>query len=61
MHANVTMKMIEQKLEYIHHNPEKWKWNLVEDFTRYEHSSAGFYELGNRGNFDVVHYKELSK
>ncbi len=54
-------KMIEQKLEYIHHNPVNGKWNLVEDFTRYEHSSAGFYELGTRGNFDVVHYKELNK
>jgi REP element-mobilizing transposase RayT len=42
-------KMIEQKLDYIHHNPVKGKWSLVEDFTLYEHSSAGFYEVGMEG------------
>ena len=53
-------KMIEQKLDYIHHNPVKGKWNLVYDFTAYEHSSAGFYELGKPGNFEVLHYKDLN-
>ena len=28
-------KMIEQKLDYIHHNPLKGKWKLVDDFTTY--------------------------
>ena len=41
--------MIEQKLEYIHHDPAKGKWKLVDDFTKYPHSSAGFYELGSGG------------
>jgi hypothetical protein len=54
-----SQKMIEQKLDYIHHNPVRGKWSLVEDFTRYEHSSAGFYELDNVGNFKVTHYKDL--
>jgi hypothetical protein len=38
------LKMIEQKLEYIHHNPVRGKWSLVEDFTKYPHSSDAFYE-----------------
>lgn len=38
-----SVKFIEQKLNYIHHNPVKGKWNLVADFALYPHSSAGFY------------------
>ena len=34
---------IEQKLDDIHHNPVKDKWNLVDDFAQYPHSSAGVY------------------
>jgi len=54
-----TEKMLLQKLDYIHHNPVKGKWNLVEDYTLYEHSSAGFYETGKFGRFMVKHYKDL--
>jgi len=36
--------IIEQKIEYIHRNPCNKKWNLAEDFVKYEHSSAAFYE-----------------
>jgi REP element-mobilizing transposase RayT len=50
--------MVEQKLDYIHHNPANGKWSLVEDFTLYPHSSAGFYER-EQGNKYVTHYKEL--
>ena len=52
--------MIEQKLEYIHHNPVKGKWNLVDDFTNYIHSSASFYELGKPGIVQIKHYKDLN-
>ena len=52
-------KMIEQKLEYIHHNPVKGKWNLADDFTKYPHSSAAFYERGEVPNFSIMHYKEI--
>lgn len=52
-------KMIEQKLDYIHHNPVKGKWNLVDDFVMYPHSSARFYETESRGFWEVVHYKEM--
>ena len=37
-------KFLLQKFNYIHHNPVSGKWNLVNDFTDYEHSSASFYE-----------------
>jgi putative transposase len=39
-------KFFLQKLNYIHHNPINGKWNLVEDCTDYNHSSASFYESG---------------
>jgi hypothetical protein len=51
--------MLWQKLDYIHRNPVSGKWNLAPDFTKYPHSSAGFYELGVSGAVDVVHYKRL--
>lgn len=27
----------------------------------HEHSSAGYYELGRRGAFDVIHYDDADK
>src|SRR5689334_22020534 len=51
--------MLEQKLDYIHHNPVRGKWNLVDDFTKYPHSSAAFYELNEQGVEELVHYKDL--
>jgi REP element-mobilizing transposase RayT len=39
-------KFFNQKLRYIHLNPVRGKWRLVEDYRIYEHSSASFYELG---------------
>ncbi len=51
-------KMLEQKLDYIHTNPVKGKWSLVDDFTDYPHSSASFYEL-QKGNKFITHYKDL--
>lgn len=52
-------KMVWQKLDYMHRNPVSGKWKLADDFTTYAHSSAGFYELGIKGKFDIVHYKDL--
>jgi hypothetical protein len=40
----------------MHHNPVKGKWNLVNDFTLYPHSSAGFY-FGTEANV----YKRITK
>lgn len=36
-------EVIFQKMDYIHFNPVAGKWNLAEDFTLYEYSSASFY------------------
>ncbi|HEV7424111.1 MAG TPA: hypothetical protein VGO21_02890 [Candidatus Paceibacterota bacterium] len=44
----------DQKLKYIHLNPVRGKWQLVDDYTQYEHSSASFYEIG-----EVKRYKPL--
>jgi hypothetical protein len=53
-------KMVEQKLDYIHHNPVRGKWTLVDDFIQYPYSSARFYELGEvDSNVPLVHYKDL--
>ena len=48
-----------QKLNYIHYNPVKGKWNLAKDFVSYEHSSASFYEEGITSHFVPKHYKDL--
>lgn len=48
-----------QKLEYIHHNPVKGKWKMVDNYTCYEHSSATFYETGMSTHFIPTHYKDI--
>lgn len=48
-----------QKINYIHSNPIKGKWKLADDFTRYEHSSASFYETGVSVHFKPVHYIDI--
>ena len=40
--------MIEQKLDYIHESPCRWKREAVESPVDYQHSSAKFYITGNR-------------
>jgi len=47
------------KLNYIHLNPVRGNYKLVNDWREYEHSSAGFYELQQTNFFIPVHYKEL--
>ena len=53
------VRMVEQKLDYIHHNPTSGKWRLTDDFTKYHHSSAGYYELGDENKY-VTHYEDVS-
>jgi hypothetical protein len=52
-------KMILEKLDYMHQNPVSGKWNLVEEYTDYLHSSAKFYEFNKQGIYPVTHYKEI--
>ena len=55
----VTEKFIRQKLNYMHKNPVSGKWNLVENYLDYIHSSARFYDLEEEGICKVNHYQEL--
>lgn len=41
-----TVKTAGQKLDYIHNNPVKGKWQLATDYLGYRYSSARFYETG---------------
>ena len=49
-------EILETKIDYIHINPCKGKWNLVSDYVDYEFSSASFYETGKE-NVYLTHYK----
>lgn len=49
----------EQKLNYIHENPCRGKWNLAEQPWDYPHSSAKFYMFGEQGGYEVVSYAKL--
>ena len=48
-----------QILDYIHFNPVSPKWNLVDDFTTYKHSSACFYELNFQSEYKITHFKDI--
>ena len=52
-------KFLLQKLNYIHRNPVSGRWNLVKDYTDYEHSSASFYEMGIIKNFEPFDFRKL--
>jgi REP element-mobilizing transposase RayT len=41
-----SQKVVEQKINYIHGNPIKPKWNLAAEPQDYKYSSAGFYYTG---------------
>jgi len=58
----VTERFMIQKLNYIHFNPVRGKWNLAEDYRDYQHSSAGFYDGENTDDYKgypVIHYQEV--
>jgi hypothetical protein len=48
------VKTIEQKLGYIHMNPMRKKWQLVNNPSDYQYSSARFYETGVN-SFDFLY------
>jgi DNA phosphorothioation-dependent restriction protein DptG len=49
-----THKFMKQKLDYMHDNPCRGKWNLVTDVTEYVHSSAKFYLCNELGVYQVM-------
>ena len=56
-----TIKFAYQKLIYMHNNPNAGKWKLVEDITKYEHSSARFYISGKHAMYEVVDVEEIMR
>lgn len=54
-----THKYMKQKADYIHDNPCRGKWNLVNDVTAYDHSSARFYLTGSQAAYPETNYLEL--
>jgi len=52
-------KFFNQKMNYIHLNPVSEKWQLVNDFTEYEHSSASFYETGEVKKYEPLDFRLL--
>ena len=55
-----TNEYMQQKLNYMHDNPCKGKWNLVQAPVDYAHSSAKFYIIDEQGVYPVVNYGELA-
>ena len=49
-------EFVEQKLNYVHHNPVSGKWSIVDDWSKYPHSSAAYYEYGIQCKTPVTHY-----
>lgn len=49
-----------QKLDYMHENPCKGKWNLAAAPVDYEHSSARYYITGDQGVYEVFNYCGLA-
>lgn len=41
-----TQSVVEQKINYIHNNPVREKWNLADEPHLYKYSSASFYHTG---------------
>lgn len=54
-----TNKFIDQKLAYIHANPCRGIWNLVEEECEYKHSSAKYYSTGEHGVYAVTNFAAL--
>ena len=52
-------KFMKQKLDYMHENPCRGKWNLAPSPAEYEHSSARFYICGEHAAYPVTSYLEL--
>jgi len=54
-----TFEIIEQKLDYMHNNPCRGKWELAESPVDYIHSSAKYYITGEQGIYAITNYMDL--
>jgi REP element-mobilizing transposase RayT len=55
-----TKHFLDQKIEYIHHNPVRGRWTLEDNYVSYMHSSASFYETGKSHFFQPVHCNDVA-
>lgn len=53
-------KFLNQKLEYLHDNPCKGKWDLCKAPVDYRHSSAYYYLTSNQGVYVVNNILEIN-
>ena len=53
-----SMDFLQQKMEYIHHNPVAKDWKLVEDRADYLYSSAGYYDYGRKPIIEITDIHE---
>ncbi|MCO5239422.1 MAG: hypothetical protein M9904_05155 [Chitinophagaceae bacterium] len=56
----ISNEFIEQKLNYIHENPCRGKWQLAEEPASYPYSSVLFYLTGEQGLYEVFNYSALA-
>jgi putative transposase len=54
-----TEYVLRQELEYLHNNPTRKKWNLVEERAEYLNSSARFYDLGKPCKIEIDDVRSL--
>ena len=54
-----SLRFTQQKINYIHSNLCRGKWNLAESPWDYLHSSALFYHTGHHSAYEVMHYLQL--
>ena len=54
-----SLRFTQQKINYIHSNLCRGKWNLAESPWDYLHSSALFYHTGHHRAYEVMHYLQL--
>ena len=52
-------KEVEDALDYIHQNPVSGVWNLVPDFTKFQYSSASYYQLGGTSFYEITDYRAV--
>jgi len=52
------LEMLQMKVDYMHKNPCQGKWNLAENYLKYPHSSAAFYELDVQNKW-ITNYAEI--
>jgi hypothetical protein len=57
----LTDKVLLEEMEYLHNNPIRKKWHLVDDRDDYKYSSAGYYDLGKQGCIAIDAIEELWK